>query len=96
MRNKTHRLIAALGTSGALLLGIGLGVAEAHVSQLEREALAAFEAEAVPVVLTPAQSIEVVSGSQARPAISGPYLIEVSVSNEEFMAARAAHARATL
>ena len=88
MRDKTSRIIAIFALSGALLLGIGIGVAEAHVSKLERDALAAFDAEARPVVLTTA------AGAPARavPAAT-PYIVEVSVTAEEFNAARAAHLR---
>lgn len=92
MRDRTHRIIAFFGLSGALLLGIGIGVAEAHVSQLEREALAAFEAEQIPVLVGTNGSVPSKSVAPA------PYVIEFSVSREEFMAARAAHleAQATL
>lgn len=88
MRDETPRFVATFALWGVLLLGIGMGVAEAHVSQLEREAMAAFEAEALSIirVTTPG------APAQAIPSAT-PYIIEVSVTREEFDAARAAHLR---
>jgi len=87
VRDKTPRIIALCALSGALLLGIGIGVAEAHVSQLEREALAAFDAETRPVVLPPGSAVA------AKASAARPYIVEVTVTMEEFNAARAAHLR---
>ena len=81
MRDKTHKIIALCALSGAMLLGVGIGVAEVHVSKIEREALAAFEAEQAPIVLTgtiPAEAVTAV-----------PHIIETTVTREEFTAARA-------
>ena len=85
MRDRSHKIIALCALSGALLLGIGIGVAEAHVSQLEREALAAFEAEQIPVLV----------GTEARAVadeaiVAAPHVVEFSVTREEFAASRAA------
>jgi hypothetical protein len=88
MRDKTPRIIAICALSGALLLGIGIGVAEAHVSRLEREALAAFDAQARPVVLPPGSAVA------AKASAATPYIVEVTVTTEDFNAARAAHLRA--
>jgi hypothetical protein len=90
MRDETPRLIAICALSGALLLGIGIGVAEAHVSQLEREALAAFEAEAGPILLAPDPH----AAAQVRAAAATPYFVEVTVTTEEFNAAREAYMQA--
>ncbi len=89
MRDKTPKIIAFCALSGALLLGIGIGAAEAHVSKLEREALAALRAEAGQRIFLPVSSDAPPQSAVA----STPYLVEVTVSVEEFEAARTAWTR---